>query len=160
MGLGALLGYALGRAMAWVINRIGLDHDGLYPVLSLTLVLLTYGLTAYAGGSGFLAVYIAGIVMGNRAYIHKRSLTRFHDGLAWLMQIGMFLTLGLLVFPSEIPPVMGIGVLIAAFLMLVSRPLSVYLSSLVRASDSASRRSSDGWVCGVPSRSSSRPSRW
>ena len=130
MGLGALLGYSLGRAMAWVINRIGLDHDGLYPVLSLTLVLLTFGLTSYVGGSGFLAVYIAGVAMGGRAYIHKRSLTRFHDGLAWLAQIAMFLTLGLLVFPSRIVPLMGVAVLIAAFLTLVARPLSVYLSLL------------------------------
>jgi cell volume regulation protein A len=130
MGLGALLGYGFGRAMAWVINRVGLDHDGLYPVLSLTLVLLTYGVTAYAGGSGFLAVYIAGLVMGNRAYIHKRSLTRFHDGLAWLAQIGMFLTLGLLVFPSRLLPVMGLALLVAVFLTLVARPAAVYLMLL------------------------------
>jgi len=145
MGLGSLLGYALGRAMAFVINRIGLDHDGLYPVLSLTLVLLTYGLTAYAGGSGFLAVYIAGVVMGNRAYIHKRSLTRFHDGLAWLMQIAMFLTLGLLVFPSQILPVMGIGVLIAAFLMFVARPVSVYFS-LLKSRFNLREQTLIGWV--------------
>ncbi len=130
MGLGALLGYTLGRVMAWVINRIGLDHDGLYPVLSLTLVLLTFGITSYAGGSGFLAVYVAGVVMGGRAYIHKRSLTRFHDGLAWLAQIAMFLTLGLLVFPSHVLPIMGVAVLVAAFLTLVARPASVYLSLL------------------------------
>jgi cell volume regulation protein A len=130
MGLGAVLGYTLGRAMAWVINRIELDHDGLYPVLSLTLVLLTYGVTAYLGGSGFLAVYVAGIVMAERAYIHKRSLMRFHDGLAWLMQIAMFLTLGLLVFPSRILPVLGVAVLITAFLILIARPLAVYLSLL------------------------------
>lgn len=130
MGLGAALGYGFGRGMAWVINRIDLDFDGLYPVLSLTLVLLTYGVTAYAGGSGFLAVYIAGLVMGNRAYIHKRSLTRFHDGLAWLAQIAMFLTLGLLVFPSRLWPVMGLALLVALFLTLVARPVSVYLSLL------------------------------
>ena len=130
MGLGAVLGYALGRGMAWVINRVDLEHDGLYPVLSLTLVLLTYGLTAYLGGSGFLAVYVAGIVMADRAYIHKRSLTRFHDGLAWLAQIAMFLTLGLLVFPSRILPVLGVAVLVTAFLILVARPAAVYLCLL------------------------------
>ena len=93
-------------------------------------LLLTFGLTSSVGGSGFLAVYVAGVVMGGRAYIHKRSLTRFHDGLAWLAQIAMFLTLGLLVFPSRIVPLMGVAVLIAAFLTLVARPLSVYLSLL------------------------------
>ena len=131
--------------MAWVINRIGLDHDGLYPVLSLTLVLLTFGLTSYVGGSGFLAVYIAGVVMGDRAYIHKRSLTRFHDGLAWLAQIAMFLTLGLLVFPSRIVPVIGVAVLIAAFLTLVARPLSVYLS-LLGSRFSLREQTLIGWV--------------
>lgn len=130
MGVGALLGFVFGRAMVLVVNRIDLEYDGLYPVLSLTLVLLAFGATSYLGGSGFLAVYIAGLVMGNRAHIHKRSLTRFHDGLAWLAQIAMFLTLGLLVFPSRLLPVMGLALLITAFLTLVARPLSVYLSLL------------------------------
>ncbi len=130
MGLGALLGYGFGRGMAFVINRISLEHDGLYPVLSLTLVLLAFGVTTWVGGSGFLAVYIAGVVLGDRAYLHKRSLTRFHDGLAWLAQIGMFLTLGLLVFPSRIVPVIGVAVLVTVFLMLVARPLAVYVSLL------------------------------
>ena len=92
-----------------MLDHIALDHDGLYPVLSLTLVLLTFAATQYAGGSGFLAVYVAGLVMGERAYLHKRSLTRFHDGLAWLAQIAMFITLGLLVFPSRMLPVLGVG---------------------------------------------------
>lgn len=128
MGLGGALGYAMGRATTWVINRAQLDQEGLYPVLSLALVLLTYSLTAYAGGNGFLAVYVAGMVMGNSIYLHKRSLTRFHDGLAWLMQIAMFLTLGLLVFPSRLVPVIGVGLLVSTFLILVARPLSVYVS--------------------------------
>jgi len=145
MGLGGLIGYAMGRVMAGVLNRAQLDHDGLYPVLSLALVLLTYALTAYAHGNGFLAVYVAALVMSGRTYIHKRSLTRFHDGLAWLMQIAMFLTLGLLVFPSRIVPVLGVGVLIAAFLMLVARPLSVYLS-LVRSRFDFREQTLIGWV--------------
>jgi potassium/hydrogen antiporter len=145
MGLGAALGYAFGRGMAWVINRVDLEHDGLYPVLSLTLVLLTFGATAYLGGSGFLAVYIAGLVLAHRAYIHKRSLTRFHDGLAWLMQIAMFLTLGLLVFPSQILPVLGVAVLVTAFLTLVARPLSVYVS-LFRSRFSLREQTLIGWA--------------
>lgn len=145
MGVGALLGYASGRAMATIINRIGLDYDGLYPVLSLTLVMLTFGLATYAGGSGFLAVYVAGLVMGNRAHIHKRSLTRFHDGLAWLAQITMFLTLGLLVFPSHLLPVMGTALLVTAFLKFVARPLGVYLS-LLGSSFSLREQTLIGWV--------------
>ena len=145
MGLGLALGYGFGRAMAWLLDRIALDHDGLYPVLSLTLVLLTFGATQYAGGSGFLAVYVAGLVMGGRAYLHKRSLARFHDGLAWLGQIAMFVTLGLLVFPSRILPVLGVAVLTAVFLTLVARPVAVY-ASLFRSRFSLREQTLIGWA--------------
>jgi len=128
MGVGAAVGFALSKLAVFVINRIQLDHDGLYPVLSLALVVLTYGCADLARGSGFLAVYVAGLVMGNSIYVHKRSLIRFHDGLAWLGQIGMFLTLGLLVFPSRIGPVIVTGLLAAVFLIFVARPLSVVIS--------------------------------
>ncbi len=128
MALGALFGYGMGRAMVFVVNRIRLEYEGLYPVFTLALVALTYGATASLGGNGFLAVYIAGLLMGNNDFIHKRSLIRFHDGLAWLMQITMFLTLGLLVFPSRLVPVIGVGLLVALFLMFVARPASVFLA--------------------------------
>ncbi|MBX3001306.1 MAG: potassium/proton antiporter [Caldilineaceae bacterium] len=130
MGLGALCGYLFGRAMTWIVNHLNLEYEGLYPVMTLGLVLLTYSATTLIGGNGFLAIYLAGIVMGNAYLIHKRSLRRFHDGLAWLMQIVMFLTLGLLVFPSRLPAVIGAGLLISAFLILVARPVSVLLTLL------------------------------
>jgi len=133
MLVGAVLGYGMGRVMLFLVNRLKLGYEGLYPVLSLSLVLLTFGLTDAVGGSGFLAVYLAGIVLGHHDFIHKRSLLRFHDGLAWLMQIAMFLALGLLVFPSRLVPVMGIGLLIAACLMFVARPVSVFLGLLPSA---------------------------
>jgi cell volume regulation protein A len=126
MAVGALCGYGLGRAMTWLVNRLPLRQEGLYSVLTLALVLLIYGLTSLLRGNGFLAVYIAGIVMGNRNFLHKRSLLRFHEGIAWLMQIGMFLTLGLFVFPSRLPPVVGMGLLLSLFLLLVARPVSVF----------------------------------
>lgn len=128
MGLGTLMGYAAGRAMTWVINHIRLDYEGLYPVLTMALVLLTYGVTALLGGSGFLAVYIAALVLGNSDFLHKKSLIRFHDGIAWLMQIAMFLTLGLLVFPTQLLPIIPAALLISAFLMLVARPISVFVT--------------------------------
>jgi len=128
MLLGGVIGVVMGRLMGWLINHIRLGYEGLYPVLSLALVFLTFGVTNILGGSGFLAVYVTGIVLGNREFIHRRSLLRFHDGLAWLMQIAMFLTLGLLVFPSRLPAVAGSGLLIAAGLMFLSRPLGVLLS--------------------------------
>ncbi|HUP27867.1 MAG TPA: potassium/proton antiporter [Chloroflexia bacterium] len=128
MVVGSLVGYLLGRGMVLLINRIRLDQEGLYPVLSMSLMLLVYGGAASLHGNGFLAVYIAGLVLGNNDFVHKRSLMRFHDGIAWLMQIAMFLTLGLLVFPSRVAPVIGAGVVIAIFLMLVARPASVFVS--------------------------------
>ena len=128
MAVGGLLGYALGRGMALVINRIRLEYEGLYTVLLLALVMLTYGASSSLGGNGFLAVYLSGLVLGRYDFIHKQSLIRFHDGVAWLMQIAMFLTLGLLVFPSRLLPVMGTGLLVSLFLMLVARPVSVFLT--------------------------------
>jgi cell volume regulation protein A len=128
MALGALLGYGLGRGMVMVLNRIRLEYDGLYPVLSLALVVVTYAATAALGGNGFLAVYLAGLVMGDHDFIHKQSLNRFHDGLAWLMQIAMFLVLGLLVFPSRLLPVFWTGLVLSLTLMLVARPLGVFVT--------------------------------
>ena len=128
MGFGAILGLSLGKGMVVIVNRLKFSSEGIYPVFGLAFATLIYGATAAIGGSGFLAVYVAGIVVGNSEFVHKKGLLRFFDGLAWLSQITMFLTLGLLVFPSHIVPVMGIGLLISGFLMLVARPLSVFLS--------------------------------
>ncbi len=127
MGIGGIMGVVMGKGMAWVINRIRLEQEGLYPALTLSMVIFTYMFTTLLKGNGFLAVYLAGVILGNKNFINKRSLTKFYDGLAWLMQILMFLTLGLLVFPSQIWPVMGVGILIALFLMFVARPISVFL---------------------------------
>lgn len=127
MALGAGLGYAIGRGAVWVINRLRLNADGLYVIATITVVLLAYGATTVVGGNGFLAVYLAGIVMGNSEFIHRRSLTRFHDGLAWIAQIAMFLTLGLLVFPSQLIPLAGVALLMSAFLIFVARPLAVFI---------------------------------
>lgn len=131
MALGAAAGLGLGRAMTWLVNRLRLEYEGLYPVLTSSLVLFTYGATAALGGNGFLAVYLAGLVLGNSDFIHKKSLVRFHDGLAWLMQIAMFLTLGLLVFPSRLAGVIPMGLLLAGFLMLVARPVGVLITLLL-----------------------------
>jgi cell volume regulation protein A len=128
MAVGALLGYAMGKGMTYLVNRMRLEYEGLYPVLTLSLVLLTYGATASLGGNGFLAVYVAGLMMGNSDFIHKKSLMRFQDGVAWLMQITMFLTLGLLAFPSQLVPVIGAGLFISAFLIFIARPLAVFLT--------------------------------
>jgi cell volume regulation protein A len=130
MALGAVVGYGMGWGIVVLVNGLRLEYEGLYPVLTVALVLFTYGATAALGGNGFLAVYLAGLVMGNRTFIHKRSLIHFHNGLAWLMQIAMFFTLGLLVFPSHLVPVAAVSLLVAVFLMFVARPVGVFLTLL------------------------------
>lgn len=128
MILGAIAGYLMGLFMVKLINGIKLEVDGLYPVLVLALMFLTYGATHFIGGNGFLAIYLAGIYLGNKQFIHKKSLIRFYDGQAWLMQIILFLTLGLLVYPHQIVPLIGIGLLISLFVIFVARPVGVYIS--------------------------------
>lgn len=128
------IGLALGLAFAWVfvtlVKRIQLDHIGLYPALTLSFVFATYTSTELLGGNGFLGVYLFGLGVGNRRFVHKRVLLDFYDGIAWLMQIVMFLVLGVLVYPTQLVEVADKGFLLAAFLMLVARPASVWLSLL------------------------------
>lgn len=134
MVIGGVCGYLLGRAMTWTVNKIKLEVDGLYPVLILALVFFTFSFTDRIGGNGFLAVYVSAIILGNSNFIHKKSLIRFYDGQAWLMQIVMFLALGLLVFPKQLAPVIPQGLLITAFLIFIARPVAVFIS-LARAQD-------------------------
>lgn len=125
MILGGILGYAAARLSLFLINRLRLGYEGLYPVLTFGLVFLTFGVANITGGSGFLAVYIFGLLLGRSEFLHKKSMIRFYDGLAWMMQIIMFLTLGLFVFPSELPAVALSGTLIALGLIFLARPVSV-----------------------------------
>jgi len=127
MGIGAALGVASGRAMVFVLNRLKLAYEGIYSVYTLAFAALIFSGTALVGGSGFLAVYIAGLVAGNSDFVQKKSLLRFFDALAWLSQMAMFLTMGLLVFPSHVLTVAGAGLVLSVFLMLVARPLGVFL---------------------------------
>lgn len=126
--VGSAIGVGVGKLIVLVLNRIHLEYDGLYPVLTLSAVLFTYGATASLGGSGFLAVYLVGLMMGRSDFVHKRSLIRFHDGIAWLMQIVMFLVLGLLVFPSQLIPVAAMSLLVSMVLIFIARPAAVFLS--------------------------------
>ena len=126
--VGGLLGYVLGEAGTWVINKIRLDFEGLYIVLVIAIMFFSFSFTNFVGGNGFLAVYITGLILGDKELIHKKKILKSFDSFAWLMQIILFLTLGLLVYPSQIIPVVGIGLLISAFIITVARPLSVFLS--------------------------------
>ncbi|MFP3360252.1 cation:proton antiporter, partial [Planococcus sp. SIMBA_143] len=91
----------LGYASVWIINRINLDSSGLYPVLSISLAIFTYAFTSILEASGLLAVYIMAIVVGNKELTYRHSIVRFNEGFAWMMQIVMFILLGLLVFPQH-----------------------------------------------------------
>ncbi len=128
MLIGGIAGFLFGKLSKIVINRINLGFKGLYPVLVIALMFITFSTTDFIGGNGFLAIYICAVYLGNQDLIHKKNILGMYDGLAWLMQIVLFLTLGLLVFPSEIIPFIGIGLLISLFLILVARPVSVLLS--------------------------------
>jgi potassium/hydrogen antiporter len=128
MVFGGLVGYFSGILMWKTLNWIRLEYDGLYSVFLITWVLFVFSFTYYIGGNPFLAVYISACVLGNRDFIHKKSLTKHFDGQAWIMQIIMFITLGLLVFPKQIIPHMGTGLVIAVLLIFVARPLSVFIS--------------------------------
>jgi cell volume regulation protein A len=125
--IGSVSGYLLGRLAVKLINRINIDNTSLYPVLLLTLLFIVFSITNYLNGNGYLAVYISGLVVGNSKFVHKRTSKKFMDGMTWLFQIVMFLTLGLLVNPSELLPIAGIGLAIGFFMIFISRPLSVWL---------------------------------
>ncbi|MCF8714437.1 potassium/proton antiporter [Joostella atrarenae] len=128
MILGGLAGFGFGILSKLIINKVKLDFEGLYPVLVIALMFITFSATDFVGGNGFLAIYICAVYLGNQDLIHKKTILKMFDGLAWLMQIVLFLTLGLLVFPSQIIPYMGIGLLISLFLIVVARPIGVFIS--------------------------------
>ncbi|RSD29461.1 potassium/proton antiporter [Mesobacillus subterraneus] len=131
MGLGLVLGLIFGKAAVKALNSINLDSSGLYPVFATAFALLTYGITAFLNGSGLLAVYIAAIIIGNAEIAYRHSIFRFSEGFAWMMQILMFVILGLLVFPSELftAAILIQGILISLILMLVARPVAVFIST-------------------------------
>ncbi|CAN5197040.1 potassium/proton antiporter [soil metagenome] len=128
--IGGIAGYVFGKLAVKLINKIQLDIEGLYPVLLLAVVFFTYSFTNTIDGNGFLAVYIAGLVLGNADFVHKKSMLRFYDGQAWLLQIVMFLTLGLLVYPSQLPSVASAGLALAAVSIFLARPVAVFLCLL------------------------------
>ncbi|MFO7977043.1 MAG: potassium/proton antiporter [Bacteroidales bacterium] len=126
--IGGVLGMLFGRLGLWVTNKISLEYEGLYPVLMIAIMFFSFSFTDFLNGNGFLAVYITAVYLGNHTFMHKKGILKAFDGFAWLMQIILFLTLGLLVYPSQVISVMGIGIIISLFLILIARPVSVLLS--------------------------------
>ncbi|MEF2792632.1 MAG: potassium/proton antiporter [Alistipes dispar] len=148
MVVGALSGYLVGRLAVWTINRIGLANHSLYVVLLLAFVFFSFAFTDLVGGNGYLAVYLSGLVIGNHKLVQKRPLTVFFDGFTWLMQIVMFLTLGLFVNSDELlqPEVLILGCSVGFFLILVARPLSVFACLLPFRKFTARARLYISWV--------------
>lgn len=128
LGLGGLFGFFSGKAMALLLNKFRFSYPSLYPVFAIASAIFIYAVTTALQGSGILAVYIAAVVLGNSEFIQKKSLIRFFDGLALLGQIVMFLTLGLLVYPSQLYNVIVPGLLISAVLIFLARPIGVFIS--------------------------------
>jgi cell volume regulation protein A len=143
------IGLGVGLAVGWVavrgLQRTRLASTGLYPVASLATAAVAYGLADVAHGSGFLAVYLAGLWLGSTTIPAKRTITAFHDGLAWLAQLAMFLTLGLLIFPSELGDVAVEGTVLALLTAVVARPLGTALAT-VFSGFSARERIVLGWA--------------
>ncbi len=127
--VGGLMGYLIGRAAVWSINKINLENTSLYSVLLLAFIFFSFSFTNFVHGNGYLAVYIAGLVVGNNRITQKHTLTVFFDGFTWLMQIVMFLMLGLLVNTRELlqPDVLLMGGLVGLLMILVARPAAVLL---------------------------------
>jgi len=126
--VGALCGFLLGKLAVRIINRVKMTNDALYPVLLLAISFIIFIATDIIGGSNFLAVYIGGLTVGNSRFLHKRSSKNFFDGFAWLAQILMFFTFGMLINPAELLPVATIGILIGVFIIFAGRPLAVWSS--------------------------------
>ena len=128
--VGAIAGYLLGKLAILMLNRLNIDNQSLYPILLLSFVFFTFSLTDLLGGNGYLAVYIAGMMVGNARIMHRKEINTFMDGLTWLFQIIMFLCLGLLVNPHEMIEVALVALLIGVFMIVIARPLSVFICML------------------------------
>lgn len=123
---GLALGVLFAKAGVFVLRKINLEIDGLYPIFAVAIVVLGYSLCEYLGGNGYLCVYLIGIIMGNSKILHKRALVHFFDGLSWIMQIILFFTLGLLSFPSHLPAITLPGILISLFMIFIARPAATF----------------------------------
>ena len=123
---GGVIGFAFGKFGVWLINKIDLSNSSLYPILLLSLVFITFTVTDLLKGNGYLAVYITGVVVGNARLAYRKEINTFMNGLTWLVQIVMFLSLGLLVNPREMLGVAPVALLIGVFMIVVARPISVF----------------------------------
>src|SRR5574344_2137049 len=125
--IGSIMGFVLGKLVVFLINKLNIENDSLYPILVVTTCIFIFSATYFSKGNPYLAVYISGLVIGNSKFVHKNSTIKFFDGLTWIFQLLMFLILGLLVNPHELIPIIIPGLLISFVLIFFSRPLSVFI---------------------------------
>ena len=144
--IGGIVGYAFGRFAVWLVNRINLSNSSLYPILLLSIVFATFTITDLLKGNGYLAVYIVGVIVGNAKLVYRKEINTFMDGLTWLFQIIMFLTLGLLVNPHEMIDIAAVALLIGLFMIVVARPVSVFACLLPFRNISNKARLFISWV--------------
>jgi len=123
---GLLVGGILAKASAWILKNITFEIEGLYPVFVMAIAVLSYSISSWIGGNGYLSVYIAGIILGNSKIQNKKSLVKFLDGVSWLMQIMLFFILGLLSFPSQLESLLVPGILISLFMIFIARPIATF----------------------------------
>ncbi|MDD9140138.1 MAG: cation:proton antiporter, partial [Candidatus Cardinium sp.] len=128
MVVGGLAGLLVGKLMLLLLDKLRLTNRSLYPGLILAVVIFTYSITHSLHGNAFLAVYLVGLLLGKQNFPYKKNIIQFCEGISWLMQIIMFIMLGLLVYPHKLLPIAGIGLLLSIFLMFIARPLSVFIS--------------------------------
>ena len=143
---GGVIGFAFGKFAVWLINKVNLSNSSLYPILLLSLIFITFTTTDLLKGNGYLAVYIAGVVVGNTKLAFRKEINTFMNGLTWFFQIVMFLSLGLLVNPHEMIDVAVVALLIALFMIIIARPISVFACLLPFRNMSNRARCFVSWV--------------
>ncbi|MDU3350936.1 MAG: potassium/proton antiporter, partial [Clostridium sp.] len=124
---GILIGSILAKGAVYVIRRANFEVEGFYTIFITAIAILSYAVSEWLGGNGYLSVYMAGIIIGNSKIPHKKSLFHFFDGVSWIMQIALFFILGLLSFPSKLPQVVGISIAISIFMIVIARPLATFI---------------------------------
>lgn len=144
--VGSLMGYLLGKASVWLINKMNINNEAMYPITLLCIIFLTYSLTTLLKGNGFLAVYILGIVTANHKLVHKKSIMTFFDGVTWLLQIGLFLILGLYVNANSLITVAPFALLAGVFMIVLARPLATFISLSPFSSISLKGKAFLSWV--------------
>ena len=144
--VGCVSGYYLGKLAVFAINKMDIDNKSLYPIMVFTFCIFIFSFTYFVKGNGFLAVYVGGLVLGNSRFVHKRSAVNFFDGMAWMSQLLLFLTLGLLINPTELLQIIVPGLIISLVMILLTRPLSVFISLLPFTKMSVKDKTFISWV--------------